>query len=165
MARRKKRASRAGSKRATARLVSPSITPPAPTALAPPPVAPAGATQGDRIVALALTHVGEKYILGAKVAKDNANWKGPWDCAEFASWLLYQVTNKLYGCNRDVGDPSTADAYTGYWKRDAETLGTLISIDEAAATPGAAILRFPQVNASGHIVISDGKGGTVEAHS
>lgn len=137
--------------------------------LATPPTASSSAApsslEGDQIVALARTRVGEKYVLGTLVPKDNANWMGPWDCAEFASWLVYQVTNHLYGCDRDVGDPSTADAYTGYWKRDAESMGTLISIDEAARTPGAAVLRFPQVGASGHIVISDGKGGTVEAHS
>src|SRR5437899_2725286 len=32
-------------------------------------------------------------------------------------------------------------------------------------TPGAAVLRSPQPGATGHIVISDGRGGTVEAHS
>jgi len=32
-------------------------------------------------------------------------------------------------------------------------------------TPGAAVLRRPQPGAVGHIVISDGRGGTVEAHS
>jgi N-acetylmuramoyl-L-alanine amidase len=120
---------------------------------------------GERIVALARNHIGEKYILGAMVPKDNANWTGPWDCAEFASWLVFQIAGLLYGCDRDVGDASTADAFTGFWRRDSTSLGTLISIDEAAGTPGAAVLRFPQVGASGHIVISDGQGGTVEAHS
>jgi len=82
------------------------------------------------------------------------------------SWLVFQVTGRLYGCRRDFGDPSTADAFTGYWERDVESLGTLISIDEAASTPGAAVLRFPNAaGKGGHIVISDGKGGTVEAHS
>ena len=32
-------------------------------------------------------------------------------------------------------------------------------------TPGAAVLRSPQPGATGHIAISDGRGGTVEAHS
>src|SRR5215467_10546257 len=79
-------------------------------------------TQGDQIVALAQQHIGDKYVFGAPVAKDNANWKGPWDCAEFVSWLVFQVTGRLYGCDRDFGDPSTADAFTGYWKRDGENL-------------------------------------------
>jgi hypothetical protein len=36
-------------------------------------------------------------------------------------------------------------------------------LEEAAATPGAFVLRHNP--ASGHIVVSDGKGGTIEAHS
>ena len=120
---------------------------------------------GSQLVSLALRHVGEKYSLGILVPKNNPNWAGPWDCSEFVSWTLYQVAAILYGCDRDFGDASTADAYTGFWERDARTLGEIISIDQAAGTPGAAILRFPQVGAYGHIVFSDGNHGTVEAHS
>jgi N-acetylmuramoyl-L-alanine amidase len=128
------------------------------------PVA-SSSTAGDQIVALARTHIGEKYH-SMVVPKDNANCTGPWDCAEFASWFVYQVTGRLYGCNHDIGNPSTADAYTGAWRDDAERFGTLISINDAAGTPGAAVLRYPlQAGGEGHIVISDGKGGTVEAHS
>src|SRR5262249_55578531 len=57
------------------------------------------------------------------------------------------------------------DAFTGFWARDVERLGKAISIEEAARTPGAAVLRIPQPGAFGHIAISDGRGGTVEAHS
>jgi N-acetylmuramoyl-L-alanine amidase len=120
---------------------------------------------GDQLFDLAALHIGEKYILGALVPKNNPNWTGPWDCAEFASWLHFQTGNTLYGCDRDVGDPSTADAFTGYWKRDAISLGSIVSIEVAAKTKGAAVLRFPAPGSTGHIVISDGLGGTVEAHS
>jgi N-acetylmuramoyl-L-alanine amidase len=120
---------------------------------------------GQDVVQLAQRHVGEKYALGILVPKDNASWTGPWDCAEFASWLIFQTAKSLYGCDRDYGDPSTADAYTGYWERDSKTLGQIISVDQAARTPGAAVLRTPQPGATGHIIISDGLGGTVEAHS
>ncbi len=120
---------------------------------------------GAQLVSLALRHVGEKYSLGVLVPKNNPNWTGPWDCAEFVSWTVYQASCIVYGCDRDFGDPSTADAYTGYWERDARILGEIISIDQAAGTPGAALLRFPQVGASGHIVLSDGNHGTIEAHS
>jgi hypothetical protein len=41
----------------------------------------------------------------------------------------------------------------------------MISIEQAARTPGAVVLRIPQVGASGHVVLSDGESGTVEAHS
>jgi hypothetical protein len=120
---------------------------------------------GERILELARQHIGQKYILGTLVPKNNPNWKGPWDCSEFVSWVVFQVAATLYGCDRDFGDPATADAYTGYWERDAKTLGTITTIEVAARTPGAAVLRIPQVGATGHVVISDGTGGTVEAHS
>lgn len=120
---------------------------------------------GEDILKIAKKHVGEKYHLGVLVPKDNANWTGSWDCAEFASWCVYQASGKLYGCNRDTGDPATADAYTGFWAEDARQRGQIIPIEDAIHTPGAALVRRPGANKIGHIVISDGKGGTVEAHS
>jgi len=121
------------------------------------------AATGEQLLALASRHVGEKYVFGALAPKNNQNWKGPWDCAEFASWLVFQTSNSLYGCGNNEGNPSRADAFTGFWARDAAKLGKRISIDEARRTPGAAVLRHAE--GKGHIVISDGKGGTVEAHS
>ena len=120
---------------------------------------------GNDIVNLARQHVGERYLLGTEVPKDNEAWVGPWDCAEFASWCIYQVSGRLYGCEEDdCSPPSEADAYTGYWGRDVKCLGTEIPLQQAAATPGAFVLRNPG-RKCGHIVISDGQGGTVEAHS
>jgi N-acetylmuramoyl-L-alanine amidase len=121
--------------------------------------------EGSRILKLAIRHLGEKYILGALAPKNNPGWKGPWDCAEFASWLTFQVSSTLYGCDKSSGDPATADAFTGYWARDAKAKGERIPVEQAARIPGAAVLRIPQAGAIGHIVISDGKGGTIEAHS
>jgi hypothetical protein len=123
------------------------------------------ATTGQSIVQLARVHIGEPYVLGALAPKDNSNWTGPWDCAEFASWVTFQAASTLYGCDRNFGDPATADAFTGFWKRDATTLGRIVSIDEASRTPGAFVLRAPAPGSIGHVVVSDGKGGTVEAHS
>jgi len=120
---------------------------------------------GETVVQRARAHVGQKYVFGVLVPKDNPNWMGPWDCSEFASWVVFQTAKTLYGCDNDNGAPQTADAFTGYWARDANSRGTKISIDQAARTPGAAVLRVPQGAATGHIVISDGQGGTVEAHS
>jgi N-acetylmuramoyl-L-alanine amidase len=114
---------------------------------------------------LALKHLGEPYILGAIAPKDNASWKGPWDCAEFASWCVYQVSQQLYGCDRNNGDPAKADAYSGFWVRDAKKIGTPIDVSQAANVAGAFVLRKPQPNLVGHVAISDGLGGTVEAHS
>jgi len=119
---------------------------------------------GDDIILLGDKHVGEPYVLGALVPKDDANYKGPWDCAEFVSWLYYQTFGILYGCADNSGNPHTADAYSGYWSRDANTLGHIITIEEAKSTPGAAILRLAGNGEVGHIAVSDGNGGTVEAH-
>lgn len=134
---------------------------PGPTGLSAPPAT------GEQLLQLARQHVGEKYDLSAKVPKNNANYKGAWTCSEFVSWLVFQVTQTLYGCDNDKGDPATARAYTGYWHRDAQSKdkGQVISVEQAARTPGAAVLRLPQPPAMGHIVVSDGQGGTVEAHS
>ena len=123
------------------------------------------AVSGERILQLGRSHIGEPYVFGSLAAKDNAEWRGPWDCAEFASWLVFQAAGVLYGCESDSGDPGSADAFTGYWARDAESLGVKISVAQATRTPGAAVLRSPPPGAVGHIVISDGRGGTVEAHS
>lgn len=126
---------------------------------------PATPPTGEMIVGFARMHIGEKYILGSLAPKNNPNWKGPWDCAEFASWLAYQAASLLYGCQKNTGDPATADAFTGYWSRDANTLGRKIPLAVAAGIPGACVLRIPKAGATGHIVISDGTGGTIEAHS
>lgn len=119
---------------------------------------------GNDIVLLGDKHVGEPYALGARVAKDNADYKGPWDCTEFVSWLYYQVFGILYGCDNNQGNPHTYETYSGSWARDAHALGQIITVEEAKATPGAAILRFAGSGEVGHIAVSDGNGGTVEAH-
>jgi len=119
---------------------------------------------GNALLHKANQHLGERYRLGVIAPKNNSNWKGPWDCAEFCSWVVYQVSGTLYGCSSSV-DPSFADAYTGFWARDARSKGTVIPLAEALRTPGAALLRIPAPNLIGHIAFSDGLGGTVEAHS
>lgn len=118
---------------------------------------------GKAMVQVALQHLGEPYELGALAPKNDPTWDGPWDCAEFVSWCLYQTAGILYGCCNNQGNPALADAYTGYWARDAQALGQTISVAQAAKIAGAAVLRVGAK--TGHIVISDGQGGTVEAHS
>ena len=121
-------------------------------------------TTASKLLHIARKHVGEQYVLGALAPKANPNWHGPWDCAEFASWCIYQITGTLFGCRPRNGDPDRADAYSGFWADDARTLGTVISVGQAAATPGAFLLRFPG-SAVGHVAISAGGGKTIEAHS
>jgi putative peptidoglycan binding protein len=117
------------------------------------------------LLRLARAHIGEAYVLGAMVPKGNPEWHGPWDCAEFASWCVYQTTGSLFGCRPKTRGPDVADAYTGWWMEDAKALRATTSIARAVATPGAFLLRAPEGGAIGHIVISAGNGRTVEAHS
>lgn len=120
-------------------------------------------SDGSRLYDLALTRVGQKYV-NVLVPKNNPNWQGPWDCAEFASWLVFQIGRKLYGCTDNNGDPALTEAYTGAWQTDSASLGLRVGIDVAAHTRGAFLLRYPPAPGSmGHIVLSDGLGGTVEA--
>lgn len=120
---------------------------------------------GNGILANARKHIGEDYDHDL-VPKDDPDWKGPWDCAEFASWLVYQEGNLLYGCAAGASEPARAEAHTGFWKRDSAAIGRRISVEDAAATPGAVLLRFPpKGEPMGHVAISDGRGGTVEAMS
>lgn len=120
-------------------------------------------SDGMAMLMLAKSRIGEKYV-NVLVPKTNPNWHGPWDCAEFMSWLVYQVSGKLYGCVDNHANPATVEAYTGAWQHDVATLGKGIPWRDAAGIPGAILLRYPPAPGSmGHIVVSDGEGGTVEA--
>lgn len=119
---------------------------------------------GADLLAVARPHIGEKYVFGARAPKNNASYKGPWDCAELVSWAIYQVAGIPYGWTDDDADPSVGDAYSGAFQRDAQSKGILVSVEKAAATPGAVLLRYPN-GGVGHVVFSDGNGGTVEAAS
>jgi hypothetical protein len=111
----------------------------------------------------ARAHIGEQYR-HVQVPKDDKGWKGPWDCSEFVSWLVFQEAGILYGCIDDAATPAKAKAYTGAWQRDVEKLGRSVSVDEAASTVGGIVLRYPPGSGEmGHIALCDGKGGTVEA--
>lgn len=122
------------------------------------------ATNTD-LVKLANKHVGETYVLGAFAPKDNANWKGPWDCAEFVSWLMFQTTGLLLGCTNNNDAPSRADAFSGAWARDAALSQRPISLGQAKGTAGAVLVRKPAPGGIGHVAISQGDGTTIEAHS
>lgn len=118
---------------------------------------------GNDIYQKALTRKGQAYIEGTQVPKDDPNWTGPWDCAELCSWAVYQVATIIYGCTNDNAPPAKADAYSGSWGTDAHAKGIIISVADAAGIPGAMVLRVPNSQLGGHIVVSDGKGGTIEA--
>lgn len=115
---------------------------------------------GKQLIELAALHIGEKYVLGAVVPFENSVYKGPWDCAEFVSWVVYQAAGIKVGIRGN-------EAYTGYWANDVAKLCKKISISEAAQTYGAILFRSPGFKgiSIGHIAFSDGTGGTIEAKS
>ena len=110
---------------------------------------------GSQLVQLAAKKRGQKYVLGARAPLSDPAYSGPWDCAEFVSWAAYQATGQKIGCT-ESGDP-----YTGAWAAIKPT----IPLEQAYKTPGAVLVRKPRPGHMGHVALSDGKGGTIEAHS
>lgn len=120
---------------------------------------------GHGLVELARTRVGQDYR-NVLVPKNDPNWSGPWDCAEFMSWLVYQDGGFLYGCVSKVGNPALIEAYTGAWQADSKSRGIRVPVALAAGTVGGILLRFPPApGRMGHIALCDGKGKAIEAHS
>ncbi|MGR8964214.1 peptidoglycan-binding protein [Rhizobium leguminosarum] len=117
---------------------------------------------GTDIISLAKSCIGQAYVLGAKVPKDNPNWKGPWDCAEFTSWCAYQTYGIVFGMRPVRAD--RGDAYSGFWYDDANEPGVAISWKDALNIPGAFLVRRPRPKLIGHVAISLGDGKhTIEA--
>ena len=132
------------------------------------PADPSDPTPGPRtgagLLKRAQEHIHEEYRLGTLVPMDDPNWKGPWDCSEFMSWLVFQEAGILYGCLDDGARPAEAKAYTGAWQIESGKRGKRVPVDVAASTVGGIVLRFPSgASEIGHIALCDGKGGTVEA--
>lgn len=118
---------------------------------------------GRAVVELAATKIGQSYVLGALAPKDR-EWDGPWDCAELASWVHARLVGRVaggrwFGANRD------GDAYSGFWCDDARDFGVIVPPQDAMRIPGAVLLRRKREGRVGHVAISDGTGGTIEAHS
>jgi hypothetical protein len=124
----------------------------------------AGEKSGANIIALARTCIGQRYVLGAKVPKDNPHWKGPWDCAEFASWCVFQSYGIVFGMRPARAD--RGDSYSGFWYDDADEPGAAIPWRDALHIAGAFLVRRPRPKLIGHVAISLGDGKhTIEARS
>ena len=115
------------------------------------------------LVGKLLPHIGERYVFGAAVPKQNPNWVGPWDCAEFVAWGIYQISGRLVGCRtgRAPNGRWYDNAYTGYFAADLPAVATQVTAEEAADTIGAIALRSP--GSPGHIAVSRGGNRTIEA--
>lgn len=120
---------------------------------------------GRDVIAVGSTRVGESYVLGANVPLNNPNWKGPWDCAEFASWCAYQAYGILFGAG-NASDITRAEPYSGHWYTDGKQPGVAITWQRAVSIEGAFLVRRPRKKPIGHLAISLGDGNrTLEARS
>ncbi len=120
------------------------------------------ASNGQAIIDLGRTRIGQKYVFGVTVPLDNPDWKGPWDCAEFASWCAYQCYGLIFGAG--ATEFARANPYSGYWLKEAKTRGRMISWRDALKIPGAALIRAPHAGVIGHVAFAVGDGeSTLEA--
>lgn len=118
---------------------------------------------GEALLDRSRDYEGDAYVLGVRTPL-TVDYHGPVDCAQHVSRVVWQITGQLLGIVS--GTPTMADAYTGQWWADmlaARCRGT--TVDDAIRTPGAILLRKPPETPGryGHIVFSDGRGGTSEA--
>jgi peptidoglycan hydrolase-like protein with peptidoglycan-binding domain len=121
--------------------------------------------KGEDIVAVADDHVGERYVLGSIAPLANPNWKGPWDCAEFASWCAYQAYGVIFAVHPP--DPRNGESYSGWWYDDAIAQKRDLAVAEALGTLGVVLVRRPRTTGGrkriGHVAISLGDNRTIEA--
>jgi len=118
-------------------------------------------SSGKDILKAAERHLGEAYVLGTPVNYDDPDYAGPWDCAEFASWCFWTAAQIRFGMRKEG---SKWGAYSGHWATDAEKNKVAIRPSEAAWVAGAVLVRIPVSKViSGHVALSDGDNGTVEA--
>jgi lysozyme family protein len=133
--------------------------------------AKSSAPKGSDLLDIAKRHLGQIYR-NVRVDYTDPNWKGAFDCAEYASYCAWRAYGILYGARLDPGSgdvptQKNVEAYTGFWKDDVHSKGIVVSVKEALETPGAFVLRFPPSDGlMGHIGISVGNGKEIyEAHS
>ncbi|MBI1206265.1 MAG: peptidoglycan-binding protein [Azospirillum sp.] len=118
---------------------------------------------GQDVIDIGSTRIGQDYVFGARVPLDNPNWKGPWDCAEFASWCVYQAYGMIFGAG-NVSSVSKADPYSGNWYSEAKKYATVITPEAALNIPGALLVRAPAQGKIGHVSLAMGDGNrTLEA--
>lgn len=113
--------------------------------------------EGREVLDIARNHLGQRYVFGARAQLSNPAYRGPWDCAEFCTWVVYQAYQITFGTTAS-GDP-----FSGAWIDQARAQDSVLSLEEAVRTPGAILLRTPVHTGVGHVAFSDGEGGTVEA--
>ncbi|WP_158595921.1 CARDB domain-containing protein [Oleomonas cavernae] len=113
-----------------------------------------GAASATEMLAEARSHLGEDYYWRYRLNADgsrtyttfnsttinDADFSGPWDCAEFVSYCIYQETGNRIGL-ADPSNPSSFEFSSAGWKYAiANELGvTQVTLQTALETVGAVI--------------------------
>lgn len=120
------------------------------------PTPTGGSEAGTRFLEAARAQAGDDYVFGAETSMSDAD-PGAFDCSELVQWAAAQA-------GVEVVDGASNQYLT------AKQQGHLISVDEAARTPGALLFSFstePQPGggrpSQAHVAISLGNGSTIEA--
>ena len=124
--------------------------------------------KGKDVLDVGLTKVGQTYDLKANISLNDPYAKEPWDCAEFASWCVYQAYEGMRFGFAPVKDIAYAEPFSGSWYAQALKHAKIISIKDALAIPGAVLLRKVGLGGKkfGHVAFCMGDGKhSLEAHS
>ncbi len=123
-----------------------------------------GMPTGDRIVEIAKSRLGTKWVYGKRAQLTNPDYEGPWDNSEFMGWVVYQATGEVIGC--EPPDAGLADCYTGFWGNEPGEAGLEKTVDWGVAYAGAILVRLPNpgVERAGKVGVSLGDGRFVESN-
>lgn len=116
---------------------------------------------GSALVREAERHLGEAVAKGTRPRFEAEGFRGPWDAAGFASWLVYRVSGGVYGC---VTWDATLDELApdaAAWARDAAELGETVFPHEAG--PGTFLVRRPTARDPGLVALVDDRGTLIAA--
>lgn len=136
------------------------------------------------MVRLLKTKLGQPYILGAAVPKYLKEWMGPWDCAEYVAWGLYQTMGSAYarhlnagmigsfagGYHHEGNGVKYHNASAGIMARQFERLHAINPRICSEVTNAAEIKRTPGLIGTyngtrmAHVFVTDGNSRTLEAH-
>lgn len=100
---------------------------------------------------------GATWVLMTDSALANSSYEGPWDCAEFVTYCVYQAYGLKYGLIPATKGTSSRESRAGQWLTDATTLTsefTEITLTEASDTAGAIIIA----ETGSHVALSMGNG-------
>ena len=92
---------------------------------------------GKDLLKEAENNLGEDYDWGADVPLEQGDdFHGAFDCAEFATETVHEVTGKIYGALNPYSD--NPDPWTGAWYADMVAGKVIqVTVDRAIRTPGA----------------------------